>query len=257
VIVDVNVHLGRWPFRRLRGDDAPALAALLRSKGVGQAWAGTFDGAFHLDLASANARLADECRRHGDGLFVPFGSVNPAQVDWEEDLRRCHEVHGMKGIRLHPSYHDYALSDPRFADLLRRASERGLIVQLCLKLEDVRTQHRLCRVPTADAAPLPDLLKSTPKLRLVLLNALGDVRAGGLLEKLSAAGNCWFDISTLETVGGLDLLRRQVRTDRILFGSQSPFFTWEAARLKVKEAGLDALAEQAVLERNASSLLAC
>jgi hypothetical protein len=254
VIVDVNVHLGRWPFRRLRGDDAPALAALLRSKGVGQAWAGSFDGAFHYELAAANARLADECRRFGEGLFVPFGAVNPAQPDWEEDLRRCHEVHGMKGVRLYPGYHGYALDDPRFAELLRRASERRLLVQLALKLEDVRTQHRLGRVPTADVAPLPDLLPKVPGLRLVLLNALGDVR-GPMLERLSGLGNVWFEISTLETVGGLDVLRRQVRTDRILFGSQSPFFTWEAARLKVRESGLDAAVERAVLDQNARALL--
>jgi predicted TIM-barrel fold metal-dependent hydrolase len=251
VIVDVNVHLGRWPFRRLRGDDAPALAALLRSKGVVEAWAGTFDGAFHLDLAAANARLAEECRRHGDGLFVPFGSVNPAQVDWEEDLRRCHEVHRMKGVRLHPGYHDYTLADPRFADLLRRATERGLIVQIAVKLEDVRTQHRLARVPTVDVAPLPALLRAVPGARVILLNALMDVK-GPMLETLAAPGNCWFEISALETLGGLDVLRRQVRTDRLLFGSHAPFFTWEAARLKLREAGLPPDVERALLSGNAS-----
>jgi predicted TIM-barrel fold metal-dependent hydrolase len=254
VIIDVNVHLGRWPFRRLRGDDAHDLAALLRSKGVRQAWAGTFDGAFHYDLAAANGRLADDCRRDGEGLLVPFGAVDPAQPDWEEDLRRCHEVHGMKGIRLYPGYHGYALDDPRFADLLRRATERRLIVQLALKLEDARTQHRLGRVPTADVAPLPGLLPRFPGLRLVLLNALTDVPSP-MLERLSSLGNVWFEISTLETLGGLEVLCRRVRTDRILFGSQAPFFTWDAARLKVKESGLDAPTERAVLEDNARALL--
>jgi uncharacterized protein len=253
VIVDVNIHLGRWPFRRLPADDAPALAALLRSKGVVEAWAGSFDGAFHLDLASANARLADECRRHGDGLFVPFGAVNPAQVDWEEDLRRCHELHRMKGIRVYPGYHDYALTHPGFADLLRRAAERRLIVQLAVKLEDARTQHRLGRVPTVDVTPLPELLAAAPGVRMVLLNALMDVK-GPLLERLSALGNLWFETSTMETVGGLDGLRRQVRSDRLLFGSQAPFFTWDAARLKLREAGLDGALERAVLADNARAL---
>lgn len=254
MIIDVNVHLSRWPFRRLRGDEPAALAALLRAKGVGQAWAGSFDGAFHLDLAAANVRLADECRRHGDGLFLPFGAVNPAQVDWEEDLRRCHEVHGMKGIRLYPGYHDYTLEDPRFAELLRQAAQRKLIVQLAVKLEDVRTQHRLARVATVDVAPLPDLLKAIPSVRLVLLNALGDVKRP-LLERLAGTGQVWVEISALEASGALDGLRRQIRPDRILFGSQAPFFTWDAALLKVREAALDAAASRAVLEDNARALL--
>lgn len=238
MIVDANVHLSRWPFRRLRGDEG--LAAHLRSKGVDRAWAGSFDGVFHLDLASANARLADECRR--DDLFVPFGAVNPAQVDWEEDLRRCHEVHRMPGIRLYPNYHDYALDDPRFEKLLRAAAERGLVVQLALKMEDPRVQHRLARVPNVDPKPLAALLPRIPAARLMLLNTPP-------LPELTTA---WFETSAIEGAAGL----AAAPTDRLLFGSQAPFFTWDAAFLKVKEAGLDEARRAAVLEGNARRLLA-
>jgi hypothetical protein len=254
VIVDVNVHLSRWPFRRLRGDETPALVSLLREKGVAQAWAGTFDGAFHFDLGSANARLADECRRHGAGFLVPFGAVNPAQVDWEEDLRRCADVHRMPGIRLYPNYHGYALDHPDFAKLLKLASERRLIVQLATRLEDPRTQHPLARVANVDPAPLAALLQQTPTLRFVLLNGLMELR-GPALQALSALDHVWFDLSSLEGQSGLAGLVKQVRPERILFGSQAPFLTWDAARLKVKETALDPAVERGVLEGNARALL--
>src|SRR5439155_17540680 len=75
-LIDVNVNLSRWPVRRLRYDDTPALVAMLRSHGVSQAWTGSFDALLHKDIGSVNARLADECRRYGRGLLSPFGSIN-------------------------------------------------------------------------------------------------------------------------------------------------------------------------------------
>src|SRR5262249_20900598 len=75
-LIDVNVTLSRWPLRRLRGDDTPALLALLRSYGVRQAWAGTFDGLLHKDIAAANNQLAEQCHRHGRDFLLPFGSIN-------------------------------------------------------------------------------------------------------------------------------------------------------------------------------------
>jgi len=42
VIIDTNVNISRWPFRRLAGDETPDLVARLRKRNVEQAWAGSF-----------------------------------------------------------------------------------------------------------------------------------------------------------------------------------------------------------------------
>ena len=110
-MIDTNVNLFRWPSRRVAGDDPEALVARLRTRGVTKAWAGSYEALSCRDMAGVNLRLAEACRRAGPNFLMPFGCVNPKLPDWDEDLRRCHEVHQMPGIRLFPNYHAYTLAD--------------------------------------------------------------------------------------------------------------------------------------------------
>jgi predicted TIM-barrel fold metal-dependent hydrolase len=252
-LIDINVNLGRWPLRRVRSDDTPALVAMLRHQGVVQAWAGSFEGLLHKDIGAVNSRLADECNRHGRGLLVPFGSINPMLPDWEEEMRRCTDKHRMPGIRLHPNYHGYKLDDPDCAKLLRLATERRLIVQLVLVMEDERMMHRLLRVEPVDTAPLVDLVKEMPGLRLVLLNALRTLRGKPLVDLISA-GEVYVEISMLEGVGGVETLLTQIPPDRVLFGSYAPLFYFESSMLKLKESALSDEQLRAIRCENAQRL---
>ena len=236
-LIDTNISLGQWPLRRLPADEPDRLIAKLRQHHVTQAWAGSFEGLLHKDLASVNARLAQTCRDHGRGMLLPFGSVNPLAPDWEEELRRCAELHRMPGIRLHPNYHGYRLDHPAFAQLLNAASQRGLLVQLALVMEDERMMHPLLRVEPVDTAPLASIVRNNPGLRIQLINALRTLRAKPLLS-LIATGQVFVEISMLEGVGGLDQILRQIPADRIAFGSHAPLFYFEASMLKLQESDL-------------------
>ena len=80
-IIDTNVDLFTWPFRKLKYGDTHALVAKLRKHRIIEAWAGSFEALFHKDMDGVNQRLAAECRTNGEGLLVPFGSVNLAWPD--------------------------------------------------------------------------------------------------------------------------------------------------------------------------------
>lgn len=253
-MIDVNAYLHRWPFRRLPLDEAPSLVRKLRSLGIEQAWAGSLDALLHEDIAAVNARLADDCRRFGEGLFVPFGAVNPRLPDWREDLRRCAEDHRMPGIRLHPNYHGYALDHPDCLALLEGAAGRGLIVQVAIKMEDERVQSSVLRVPAVDAAPLPGLLGKVAGLKLVLLNAMGAL-SPDLQRRILAAGDASLEVAMLEGAGGVENALPSVGPERLLFGTYAPVFVPESSALKLKESGLGPEPREAIVRGNARRLL--
>jgi uncharacterized protein len=261
-IVDTNVHLFRWPFRGLKFDRTDALVRKLRRHRIAQAWAGSFESVLSKQLDAANRRLADECRERGDGLLIPFGSVNPVWPDWEEDLRRCHEQYRMRGIRLYPAYHGYLLDHPELLRLLASAARRGLFVQIVIRMEDERVHHPCVMAPVVSVSRLPEILVKVPEARVQLLNA-DTVFRSGRLRALIEQTRTTFDIAALEGDGGIGRLidgthptyRGQVPLDRLLVGTHAPFFPCESALLKLFESPLDRQQLDKIMFANARTLL--
>jgi len=255
-IIDVNITLGQWPLRRVPCDEIDALAAKLREHDVAEAWAGSYDGLFHDDLAAVNDRLAEACGNAPAGVnFRPFGEINPAANGWEAELQRCVETHRMRGIRLHPNYHGYALDHPNFARLLQAAAERQLVVQLVAMMEDARMMHAQLRVPPVDLAPLHKLVPNVPQLKLVLLNALATTSRTDSLFRLIDAGNVYVEIALLEGVGGIGNVLKDIPAERILFGSHAPSLYLESAVLKLRESALPESTRRMICDANARRLV--
>ena len=241
-LIDTNVYLSSWPVRRSWAASPARLVAKLRVHGVTSAWVGDFDAVLQTDTAGVNARLAETCAREGGGILLPFGTVNPTVPDWEEDVRRCQEVHRMPGLRLFPNYHGYALNDPRFARLVDLAGRRGLLLQIVLSIEDDRSQNPALATAPVSVAPLPDLVQKFPRTRVMLLNSTSRVLAAGnaLFQRLVASGNVSFETATLEGVAGIERLLQAAPGARLAFGSYAPFYYFEAALLKLQESALTA-----------------
>jgi predicted TIM-barrel fold metal-dependent hydrolase len=261
-IIDSNVHLFEWPFRKLKYDRTEALIAKLRRHRIMQAWAGSFEAVLHKQLDAANRRLAKECRTSGGGVLLPIGTVNPAWPDWEEDLRRCHEQHGMRGLRLYPTYHGYMLDHPEFTRLLGEAAKRGMLVQVALRLEDERVHHPAIDVPPVNTAPLLDALKKVPSARVQLINSAGPL-LGNNVSALIRDTRVAFDIAATEGNGGVGRLiagtnpsyRGAIPADRLLFGSHAPFFPCESALMKLFESPLSLEQLEQLMRANARRLL--
>lgn len=261
-IIDTNVNLFDWPFRALKYRHTKALVAKLKKHRIIEAWAGSFEALLSKDMNGVNTRLAAECREHAPGFLIPFGSVNLAWPDWEEDVRRCHEIHKMPGIRIYPGYQPFDLDHPGMESLVKMTEERSLILQVVFGVEDPRVYHPIINVGPVTFAPLLKVMNSTPNAKIQLLHFAGAPQGDALAQFMSKP-NTLLDISRLEGNGALARMIGSIEglpsphapIDRIVFGSHAPYFPVETALLKLMESPLDAKQLEAIMQRNARRLL--
>lgn len=262
-IIDTNVNLFNWPFRRMKYAETRSLVTKLRKHRITKAWAGNFEALFSKSIKEINARLVEECKNHGGGVLIPFGTVNPAWPDWEEDLRLCHEVYRMPGIRLYPTYQTFDLSHVEVPKLISQAAERGLIVQIVGDMEDSRVHHPIVLTRDLSFEPLIDIMKKVSKAKVQLLCWNERVNRE-LLNQLMSETNVVLDISWLESVGALGRMiegsswsgpETPVPVNRFLFGSHAPYFPVEASLIKLFESPLTLEQMKAVMNLNAQQFM--
>ena len=250
-IIDTNVSLFQWPFRRLPLDDVDRLVEKLQTLSITQAWAGSFEGLLHRDITSVNERLAKACRPHPE--LIPIGSINPTLDDWERDLRRCMEQHKMPAIRMHPNYHGYTLADPRFGQVMQRATAAGFLIQIAVAMEDTRTQHPMMQVADVDLEPLAGWIQSNAAAKVQLLNWRPKAAQ---LDRLAKIPGVYFDTARVEGTDGVAKLMRSVPAGRVMLGTHAPFLIPEAALIRTGESDLSEQEIRSLMWETAQAMLA-
>jgi len=247
-LTDCHVYLGSHPFRQLGAENPQEFIQRLTLRGVTEAWTGAFEGLLRRDVANVNSELTKACQ---NSILRPCGTINLSLPDWQNDVKRCAEDHGMRVIRLHPNYHGYDLQAPAFRQLLPLAAKHRLLVQLVVQMEDERTQNPQVRVAPVDLKPLSGILQEMKESRVMLLNA----NAAMLLRHMQECPNVWIDFAMIEGVGGVENLLKSWPTEKLCFGSHAPFFYWESSALKLQESVLTSEQLVAVQQGNAQALL--
>lgn len=262
-LIDTNINLFDWPFRDLKYSEIGSLVAKLRKHRIKQAWAGSFEALFHKDIHTVNSKLAEACKAQDNDFLLPFGTVNLAWPDWEEDLRVCDEVHQMRGIRIYPSYQTFDLNHPDFSRFVHLLTQRGMVLQIVGDMDDSRNHHPIVLTRGVDMEPLVNIAKKEPKARIQLL--YWNHRVGSkLMERLITETSVCFDTARIETCGGIDRMiegnpwsgpAMPVPVERILFGTHAPYFPIETNLLKLLESPLTLDQAKAIMQGNAQNLM--
>ncbi len=232
MLIDTDAWLGSWPFRSLRDNTADTLVARLDRAGISHAVVASIDAVFHRNPQPANEKLAEAIEPFADRL-VGTAVINPTEPRWEDDVVQSHENLGLRGIRLLPIYHDYAIDGPEARRAAAMAAERSLSVAIPFRLEDERERHAIDPGKTADMNAIARLIEVVPEAAIIVSNARG-FQNSDLWQRGDLREREWYvDLALTELYYGL---HRNVSslaplgdffendgTRHLLFGTHLPF----------------------------------
>ena len=212
----------------------------------------------------ASARMNELGAQTG---VLSFGCMHPDFDGWKEELARVRDL-GLKGIKLHPQYQDTDFDDPRYLRILDRCGELGLVVLTHAGLD--------IGMPGKDnCAPemVARVLEQVGPVKLVLAH-MGGWRQWDRVEALLPGTGVYLDTSfSLGEITPLDdghyrpgdlplldeaaFLRmvRKFGSDRVLFGTDSPWDDQGAALARLRALPLESAELDAILGGNARALL--
>jgi len=249
MIVDFCAYLGDWPTFELRYRDAGGLLHLMDRCGIDAACVSLTSGMFRHDAHEANTRLCQDIVGHRDRLW-PIGTVNPSMPIWREDVRIGLEQLELSGLRIHPTYHGYALDDPAVLDLTSVLAGAGCPLFVALYVDEERFQHPSIRVPEVRLGEIEALIASAPRTTIVL-NGLKITQAAELFASGVALDRVVLDVDAMDQgYAGLHTFVTQHGVEHLVYGSQMPFLYPEAALMVVEHAGLPEQSVEAILARN-------
>jgi predicted TIM-barrel fold metal-dependent hydrolase len=251
MIFDINAWLGSFPFRSLRDSTPEMLLKRMDRSGIGGAAVSMIDAIFHRNVQPANEQLAEMVEPFGDRL-VTMGTINPTYEQWEDDIRQCQEDMGMKGIRLFPIYHGYAVDGPEARKVLAACVERNLPVSIPSRIEDPRQRNWMDPGETVSAAGIANLMAAVPGATVYITNLRGGMGNLPMWRSEAVKNQHWYvDLSLSEVHGGLDLLARQSGGKHLIFGTHVPFSYSGAALVKRSVLQLDEDAMEEMSSGNA------
>jgi len=257
-VIDINAYLGHWPFRRLRGNTAAELVALMDRKGISAAVVSSLDAILYKNCQAGNEDLAADVAAYPERL-IPFATVNPTYAAWEEDVAHCQEVWGMKGLRIFPAYHGYTLRDDACAKLMAVARERDLPVALPLRMEDRRQQHWMDTAEDISPRDVGELVGRFPDVKFMVLNGIGDpvdwatFRDAQVLIDISRLSH--LRLRALPRDVSIPTLIDQLGADKLAFGTGIPISYPDPALLKVDILEADEGVKEQLCWRNAAQML--
>jgi predicted TIM-barrel fold metal-dependent hydrolase len=183
--------------------------------------------------------------------IVPLPSIHPKDSDPVGQAHRVAEA-GLRGIKLHPYYQNFAIDDESLFPLYRALDTLGLFVVCHTGFDFAFPRDR-----RADPLRILRVLDRVPSLRFIATH-MGAWDDWDEVEKHLLGKPITMDISLSIELLGQERARAMLSAhpaDRILFGTDSPWSSQSESLRMVRSLELDKEREQRLLSKNAEALL--
>ena len=252
-MIDANAYVGNWPFRQLRYTTPAALLGKMDALGIEQAVVSSLENVFYKDLLAGNRSLQAQVSANSD-RFLPAFTINPTFPGWEEDLEICVQEFGMRVMRLHPNYHQYALDAAEGTAVLEAARAQNFIVIITTGIEDTRHHHPLVKVPDVPSGQMAAAVSAFSDVQFLV--AAGSFSAlNAVWAQSTHTDNLYLEISRVQgPVGDIEKLCGTMGADHVLFGTNLPLHVPEAATMAIEHAKISADERRMIVQENAVRL---
>ena len=251
---DVSGFIGSWPFRKIFKGTLADLKALHAANGISGGLVGSITGVFHNDPYENDIDAAEIIKGSGYGFVMTANPMLPGSPD---DLEKGKKELGAVAVRLCPSYHKYALTDPTVVEYCRKAGELGLRVIVTERMEDYRLDYLINQSfpPAGDTAALA---KACPETKFLLSSAAVD-ELGSIAGDINSLPNLWADISNLNHyLFSLDVVLdgRGISADKLIYGSMSPLYCMRSTLLNVENSAASNEIKNKIMSNNFEDFMA-
>jgi hypothetical protein len=221
--VDVAAFVGPYAFRHLPHPDPEVLVRVLTREGLAGAWVGHLPSVHHRDPSPGNAELYARLAPFAP-VLRPVPAVRPDWPGWERRLDEAVE-RGAPAVRAYPPQWGLGADDPRLHAMVRACGERGLVLLLTVRFEDLRQREPLDVAGDLAAGTVRRLARVSPLARIVVTSAgrefVEEVHWGLTADEQSRV---WFDIPWIwgPPEDQLAHLFRTVGAERFVYGTAWP-----------------------------------
>jgi uncharacterized protein len=235
MLLDINTHVGHWPFKQLKHNTLSTLLDNMNRFGVDISVVSNLHGVFYKDTQAANEELFNEIKSNKKfaDRFIPFAVLNPIYAGWQNDLEICHKKMGMKGICLYPLYHDYEITDPACIELVKRARDKGLIVTFTHRIVDSRQRSWMDISKEWTLKDIMPIIKEVPDAKYFIVNAANSITVSTEETELVKKTNLLFDTSGRILVNFGEFIKIYGK-DKFALGSHAPILDYLGGLLRIE-----------------------